>query len=128
MSDIINSSSVVTSQLKTDIPNFSSGSIVRVHYFIREGNKERVQVFEGIVTMRKNGESVDGSFTVLKNATAGIKVTRIFPLHSPMIQKIEVTNNQRGQKSKLHYLSKIKDPAKAIRAKAVKPRKVKADI
>ncbi len=120
MSDIINSSAIVTAQLKADIPNFTTGSIVKVHYFIREGAKERVQIFEGIVIVKKNGAGVDGSFTVLKNATAGIKVTRIFPLHSPMIQKIEVVVEQRGRKSKLYYLSQIKDPNKSIRAKSAK--------
>jgi len=120
MSDIINSSTIVTAQLKTDLPSFTTGSIVKVHYFIREGAKERVQIFEGIVIVKKNGEGVDGSFTVLKNATAGIKVTRIFPLHSPMIQKIEVVVEQRGRRSKLYYLAGIKDPNKSIRGKSAK--------
>ena len=120
MSDIIHSSTVVTAQLKTDIPSFTTGSILKVHYFIREGTKERVQIFEGIVIARKNGEGVNGTFTVLKNATSGIKVTRIFPLHSPMIQKIDVVIEQRGRKSKLYYLAGIKEPNKSIRAKAAK--------
>ena len=125
MSDIIHSSTVVTAQLKTDVPSFTTGSIVKVHYFIREGNKERVQVFEGIVIARKNGDGVNGTFTVLKNATSGIKVTRIFPLHSPMIQKIDVVNEQRGRKSKLYYLSKVKEPNKSVRAKSAKKPTVK---
>jgi large subunit ribosomal protein L19 len=120
MSHLLQNSSVVTDQLRTDLPSFTTGSIVKVHYFIREGNKERIQVFEGVVISMKNGEGVDGSFTVLKNATAGIKVTRIFPIHSPMIQKIEVVNLQRGRRSKLYYLSTIKEPAKSLRSKAVK--------
>ena len=120
MSHLILSSPVVIAQLKHDIPEFASGSIVTVFYFIREGSKERVQSFEGVVIARNNGTSIDASFTVLKNATSGIKVTRIFQLHSPMIQKIVVSTLQRGRRSKLYYLTKIKDPIKSVRSKPIK--------
>ncbi|GAB4143127.1 MAG: 50S ribosomal protein L19 [Patescibacteria group bacterium] len=120
MSNKINSSPVVTSQLRNDIPEFTTGSLIKVFYIIREGNKERIQAFEGVVIARNNGTGVDASFTVLKNASSGIKVTRTFPLHSPLIQKVEVLSLQRGRRSKLYYLSQLKEPNKSIRAKQVK--------
>jgi large subunit ribosomal protein L19 len=123
MSNRIQSSPVVQSQLK-DIPTFTTGSVVKVSYIIKENNKERVQAFEGIVIARNNGKSTDASFTVLKNATGGIKVTRIFPLHSPLILKIEVLSLQRGRQSKLYYLNEVKDPIKSIRSKKVKTKEV----
>jgi large subunit ribosomal protein L19 len=122
---LLRKSSVVTAQLKKDIPEFESGSLVAVHYKIKEGDKERIQVFEGIV-LRKSGEKTpDASFTVLKNSTAGVKVERVFPLHSPYVEKIEVKQKQRGRRSKLYYLKDQKDPAKVIRSKSIKEKKEK---
>lgn len=117
---LLRSSSVVTSQLRTDIPDFKVGSIVEVHYKIKEGNKERVQVFAGIVTNQHGGKTLDSTFTVLKNSTAGIKVERTFPLHSPFLDKVVVTKLQRAKKANLRFLKTTKDPLKSIRTKSVK--------
>jgi large subunit ribosomal protein L19 len=119
--NLIANSSVVKQQLRTDIPAFSSGSVVEVFYKIIEGNKERIQPFKGIVTAKKHGTSTtDGTFTVLKVASGSIKVKRTFPIHSPLIDKIVVHTTNRARKSKLNYLSDVKDPIKAVRTKAVK--------
>ncbi len=118
---LLRKSKVVTAQLRSDIPDFKVGTVVSVHYKIKEGNKERIQVFAGMVTVRHGGNSLDATFTVLKNATAGVKVTRTFPVHSPLIEKIELNSPlQRTKQATLHYLSDIKDPIKSARTKPIK--------
>jgi large subunit ribosomal protein L19 len=119
-------SSVVQSQLKTDLPNFTSGSVVNVYYRIIEGvnkdgqPKERIQIYSGIVIKIHNKKSLDTTFKVLKVASGGIKTVRTFPLHSPFISKIEIVNRQRGRRASLYYLMDVKDPIKSLRAKPVK--------
>jgi large subunit ribosomal protein L19 len=118
---LITKSKVVTSQLRSDIPDFKPGSVVEVHYKIKEGNKERIQVFQGLVTKRHGGTSLDATFTVLKNSTAGIKVERTFALHSLMIDKLVIVSGlQRARKSNVSYLRKVKDPVKTLRTKPLK--------
>jgi large subunit ribosomal protein L19 len=117
---ILLNSKVVKDQIRTDIPEFKVGTVVDVHYKISEGDKERIQLFSGIVIDRHGGNSLDATFTVLKNATAGIKVTRTFPLHSPHIEKvILVSKLQRTKQASLYHLHDIKDPIKSSRAKHV---------
>lgn len=123
-------SSVVKAQLKTDIPKFTSGSVVNVHYKIIEGvnkdgqPKERIQIFSGIVIDRHEKNSLNATFKVLKVATGGIKTMRTFPLHSPYVSLIEVVANKRGRRATLNYLKQVKDPIKAIRSKKNKETKV----
>ncbi len=88
--------------LKENIPDFNTGDTLRVHVKIVEGDKERIQVFQGTVISRKGG-GVSESFTVRK-VTAGIGVERVFPLHSPNISKIQVMKRGRVRRSKLYYL------------------------
>jgi large subunit ribosomal protein L19 len=115
---ILSQSIVVTSQVKDNIPDFKSGSLVDVHYKIIEGGKERTQIFSGVVISRKNGGASNASFTVLKNSTAGIKVERVFPLHSPLVAKIIVNGGaKRAKRSKLYNLHDIKDPTKGTKTK-----------
>jgi large subunit ribosomal protein L19 len=122
--NLIANSTVILQQLRTDIPDFSAGSVVEVFYKIIEGNKERIQPFKGIVVAKKHGQkTLDGSFTVLKVATASVKVKRTFPIHSPIIDRIVVHSYNRGRRSKLYYLEGVKDPLKSIRSKAVKAKK-----
>ena len=92
--------------LKKDIPNFDTGDTLVVSVLVREGNKERVQNFEGVVIGRKSGNSLDATFTVRK-VSNGIGVERIFPLHSPMISKIDVKRRGRVRRAKLNYLRDI---------------------
>ena len=89
-------------QLRTDLPDFLVGDTVKVHFKITEGGRERVQVFEGVVIARK-GKGVRETFTVRK-VTFGIGVERVFPLHSPKIQKIEIVTHGKVRRAKLYYL------------------------
>ncbi|GAB4340451.1 MAG: 50S ribosomal protein L19 [Candidatus Abyssubacteria bacterium] len=89
-------------QLRTDLPEFSVGDTVRVNLKVVEGNRERVQAFEGIVIARKGG-SIRETFTVRK-VTFGVGVERVFPLHSPMIQSIDVITRGKVRRAKLYYL------------------------
>ncbi len=119
-SHLIRISSVVTSQLRNDIPEFHVGSLVEVHYKIKEGNRERIQVFGGIVINRHKKTDIDATFTVLKVTSAAIKVERTFPIHSPMIDKVVITKLQRARKANLRFLKELKDPIKSVRGKVVK--------
>ncbi|MAO83827.1 MAG: 50S ribosomal protein L19 [Myxococcota bacterium] len=89
--------------LRDDLPEFRPGDTVVVHARIKEGNKERVQIFEGVCIARQNGGSRE-TFTVRKMASDRVGVERVFPLHSPRIEKIEVRRLGRVRRAKLYYL------------------------
>lgn len=89
-------------QLRSDIPDFNAGDTVKVHVKVVEGNRERVQVFEGVVIARR-GESIRESFTVRK-LSFGVGVERSFPLHSPIVEKIELVSRGDVRRAKLYYL------------------------
>jgi large subunit ribosomal protein L19 len=89
-------------QLRTDVPEFSVGDTVKVHYKVVESGRERVQVFEGIVIGRK-GKGLRETFTVRK-VTFGISVERVFPVHSPRIQTLEIISHGKVRRAKLYYL------------------------
>ena len=93
---------VTKSQLKTDIPAFRSGSTVRVHVKIKEGNRERIQMFEGTVIKRQNG-GLRETFTV-RRVAYGTGVERTFPMNAPIIEKIEVVRLGKVRRAKLYYL------------------------
>lgn len=88
--------------LKTDIPNFRAGDTVRVHVRVVEGERERIQVFEGVV-IRRRGSQLSQTFTVRK-VSFGVGVERTFPVHSPMISEIEVATHGDVRRAKLYYL------------------------
>ena len=88
--------------LRDDVPEFRAGDTVRVHVKVREGEKERIQVFQGVVLSRRGGGSRE-SFMVRK-ISGGIGVERIFPLHSPIIDHIDVVRRGRVRRAKLYYL------------------------
>ena len=94
-------------------PDMRPGDSVRVHVKVREGEKERIQVFEGIVISRRRG-GVRATFTVRK-VSFGQGVERIFPLHSPIIDKIEVVRSARVRRAKLYYLWKLRGKAARLR-------------
>lgn len=90
------------SQLKTNLPKFAPGDTVRVHQVIQEGGKERIQIFEGIVT-RRTGGGINECFTVRK-VSYNVGVERIYPLHSPRLSKIEVKQSGKVRRARLYYL------------------------
>ena len=93
---------VTKSQLKKDVPEFRSGCTVRVHVKIKEGDKSRIQVFEGLVIARQGG-GIAETFTVRKISNQ-IGVERTFPIHSPIVEKIEVVRHGKVRRNKLYYL------------------------
>lgn len=92
-------------QLKTTLPDFRIGDTVRVHVLIREGDKQRVQVYAGIVIAR-NGTGSTETFTV-RRVSFGEGVERVFPLHSPSIDKIEIERRGKARRAKLYYLRRL---------------------
>ncbi len=104
-------------QMKKDLPQFRAGDTVRVHVKIKEGDKERIQVFEGtVISLRRAGSH--STFAVRK-ISFGHGVERIFPLHSPAIDKIEIVRPGRVRRSKLYYLRKLKGKAARVRSAEV---------
>ena len=103
---------IETAQL-TDRPNMRPGDTVRVHVKVKEGEKERVQVFEGLIIGQHRG-GARATFTVRKVAF-GQGVERVFPLHSPMIDKIEVVRSARVRRAKLYFLRKLRGKAARLR-------------
>jgi large subunit ribosomal protein L19 len=95
------------------LPSFRPGDTVRVHYKIREGEKERVQVFEGVV-IRRRGGGLRSTFTVRK-VSYGIGVERVFPIHSPRIERLEVKSRGRVRQARLYYLRQRRGKAARIR-------------
>ena len=100
MNEIIKN--IEAEQLKKDVPQFNVGDTVRVHALIKEGNRERIQVFEGTV-LKKQGGSNRATFTVRKNSN-GIGVEKTWPLHSPSVENIEVVRRGKVRRAKLNYL------------------------
>ncbi|ACK42807.1 MULTISPECIES: 50S ribosomal protein L19 [Dictyoglomus] len=98
--------------MKKDIPEIWPGDTVRVHYRIVEGDKERIQVYEGVVIAKKHG-GIRETITVRK-VVQGVGVERIFPLHSPLVEKIEVVRRGRVRRAKLYYLRERKGKSAKI--------------
>ena len=100
-------------QMRLDHPAFGPGDNVKVHVKIKEGEKERIQVFQGVVISKRKG-STNATFTVRK-VSYGVGVERIFPLHSPAIDKIEVITRGRVRRAKIYYLRKLRGKAARIK-------------
>ena len=101
-------------QLRTDLPDFRVGDTIRVHVKIVEGEKERIQPFEGVVIRKKRG-GIRSSFTVRK-ISYGIGVERVFPTHSPRVDRIDVMSRGKVRRAKLFYLRGLKGKAARIRS------------
>ncbi len=106
---------ITAAQLKSDIPDFRPGDTVKVHVNVVEGNRSRIQIFEGIVIARK-GRGIGETFTVRK-ISFGTGVERTFPLHSPTIDKIERERRGDVRRAKLYYLRNLRGKAARIREK-----------
>lgn len=100
MNDIIKN--IEAEQLKKEVPEFKTGDTVRVHALIKEGNRERIQVFEGTVLKKQNG-GIRETFTVRKNSN-GVGVEKTWPLHSPSVERVEVVRKGKVRRAKLNYL------------------------
>ena len=111
--------------LKEETPDIRPGDTIRVHQKIKEGDpstgsgqvKERIQIFEGVVLAKKHGKGISATVTVRK-ISLGVGVERIFPIHAPFIQKIEVVKRSKVRKAKLYYLREAKGKKARLKAKA----------
>jgi len=106
---------IESSQIRTDLPTFGAGDNVSVHYKIREGEKERIQVFQGVVLQRRNTGLVE-TFTVRK-ISSGVGVERVFPFHSPFIDKIEVNRRGKVRRARIFYLRQLSGKSARIKEK-----------
>lgn len=104
---------ITKDQLREDHPDFRPGDTVRVHAKVVEGTRERIQIFEGIVIKRQNG-GIHETFTVRK-ISYGVGVERTFPLHSPRVDKIEVTRKGKVRRAKLYYIRSLRGKAARIK-------------
>ncbi len=108
-------SAIEAKHLKDNIPEFRPGDTLRVHTRIKEGNKERIQIFEGVV-IQQRGKGIGSTFTVRK-VSAGVGVERVFPLHSPNVTKIERLKQGRVRRAKLFYLRGLTGKSARIKEK-----------
>jgi len=112
-------------QERKDIPEIRTGYAVRVHQKIKEGDKQRIQIFEGLVIARKHGQGINSTITVRK-VSGGFGVERIFPVHSPVIEKIEVVRKHKVRRAKLYYIRE--KSAKETRLKEIKDKPAKKPV
>jgi large subunit ribosomal protein L19 len=113
MSEIIHN--IEREQMRVDIPDFKPGDTIKVHARIKEGEKERIQIFQGFVIRKRRG--MTGSTFTVRKISYGVGVERIFPLHSPTIDKIEVISKGRVRRGKLYYMRRLKGKAARIKEK-----------
>jgi len=104
-------------QVRQDIPDFRPGDTLKVHVRVKEGNRSRIQVFQGVV-IRRQGGSARETFTVRK-ISYGVGVERTFPVHSPSIDKIEMVTHGRVRRAKLYYLRELRGKAARIKERRV---------
>lgn len=110
--------SVTQEYMKSDIPAFNVGDIVKVHVKIKEGNRERIQIFEGFVLKRQNG-GIGETFTVRRIAS-GVGVEKTFPLHSPLVEKIEVVRHGKVRRARLHYMRQRTGKSAKIKTREIR--------
>ncbi len=106
---------IESEHIRLDMPKFKAGDTVKVHFRILEGEKERIQVFQGAVMRLRKG-TTSSTFTVRK-VSDGVGVERVFPIHSPFIERVEVVNEGKVRRSRLYYLRKLKGKAARIKSK-----------
>ena len=110
--------SIEAQGVKSELPEFRSGDRVRVHVRVVEGEKSRIQVFEGDVIARRGGTGLRATFTVRKTS-GGVGVERVFPLHSPNVEKIDVVRHGRVRRAKLFYLRALRGKKARIRERRI---------
>ncbi|HZG58683.1 50S ribosomal protein L19 [Paenibacillus sp.] len=104
---------ITREQLRSDLPSFRPGDTLRVHVKVKEGSRERIQIFEGVVIKRRGG-GISETYTVRK-ISYGVGVERTFPLHSPRVDKIEVLRRGKVRRAKLYYLRNLRGKAARIK-------------
>ena len=109
---------VTQEYIKTDIPAFNVGDTVKVHVKIKEGNRESIQIFEGFVLKRQNG-GIGETFTVRRIAS-GVGVEKTFPIHSPLVEKIEVVRHGKVRRARLHYMRERTGKSAKIKSREAK--------
>ena len=109
---------VTQEYIKTDIPAFNVGDTVKVRVKIKEGNRERIQIFEGFVLKRQNG-GIGETFTVRRIAS-GVGVEKTFPIHSPLVEKIEVVRHGKVRRARLHYMRERTGKSAKIKSREAK--------
>ena len=110
--------SVTQEYMKSDIPAFNVGDTVKVHVKIKEGNREKIQIFEGFVLKRQNG-GIGETFTVRRIAS-GVGVEKTFPLHSPLVEKIEVVRHGKVRRARLHYMRQRTGKSAKIKTREIR--------
>ena len=111
-------SSVTNEYMKSDIPAFNVGDTVKVHVKIKEGNRERIQIFEGFVLKRQGGGI--GETFIVRRIASGVGVEKTFPIHSPLVEKIEVVRRGRVRRARLHYMRQRTGKSAKIKARKEK--------
>lgn len=114
--EVLEKEDFIKAQLKKDIPEIRAGDMVKVYQRIKEKNKERVQVFEGQVLFIKHGKGIGSTITVRK-VLSGVGVEKTFPIHSPLIEKIEVVKKLKARRAKLYYLREAKGRKARLKAR-----------
>ena len=114
--DVLNS--ITQEYMKSDIPAFNVGDTVKVHDKIKEGNRERIQIFEGFVLKRQNGGI--GETFIVRRIASGVGVEKTFPLHSPLVEKIEVVRHGKVRRARLHYMRQRTGKSAKIKSKESK--------
>ena len=113
----MDASQLVPTEANPKIPNFGPGDTVRVNFRIREGERERIQAFQGVCIRRQNGKSPAANFTVRRIAGGGIGVEKVFPLYSPLVESLEVTREGKVRRAKLYYIRGLQGRAARIKEK-----------
>ena len=111
----ITETTIIKEQLK-QIPDIQSGDTVRVHQKVKEGEKERIQIFEGVILAKKHGKGISATITVRK-ISQGVAVERIFPIHAPFVHKIEIVKRAKVRRAKLYYLRDAKGKKARLKAR-----------
>ena len=114
--EVLEKEDFIKAQLKKDIPEIRAGDMVKVYQRIKEKNKERVQIFEGQVLFAKHGKGIGATITVRK-VLSGVGVEKTFPIHSPVIEKIEVVKKLKARRAKLYYLREAKGRKARLKAR-----------
>ena len=122
----MDASQLVNVEPNANIPEFGPGDSVKVNFRIKEGDRERVQAFQGVVIGRTKGNGATANFTVRRIASGGIGIERVFPINSPLIDSLEVTRQGSVRRAKLYYLRGLQGRAARIKEKAL-PRRQRGE-